>query len=72
MKARKQMSAPGDGTTARQQVAATVLFADICGSTRLFEEYGNWQARQIESRILELLKAEDGRVRRHGDQDHRR
>lgn len=57
MKARKHMSAPGDRTTARQQVSATVLFADICGSTRLFEEYGNWQARQIESRILELLKA---------------
>jgi class 3 adenylate cyclase len=57
MKARKQMSVPGDRTTARHQVAATVLFADICGSTQLFEEYGNWQARQIESRILELLKA---------------
>jgi adenylate cyclase len=39
-----------------RQVSATVLFADICGSTRLFEEYGDWQARQIESQILELLK----------------
>lgn len=32
-----------------------MLFADICGSTRLFEEYGDWQARQIESRVIELL-----------------
>jgi len=56
MKARKQIFVPGDRTTTRHQVAATVLFADICGSTQLFEEYGNWQARQIESRILELLK----------------
>ena len=57
MQVRKQMSAASDRTAARQQVSATVLFADICGSTRLFEEHGDWQGRQIESRVLELLKA---------------
>ena len=58
MKLPKQMSAAGGHRTAvRQQVSATVLFADICGSTRLFEKYGDWQARQIESRVLELLQA---------------
>ena len=56
MKLRDQMSAPGDRKAARQQVSATVLFADICGSTRLFEIHGDWQARQIESRVLDLLK----------------
>lgn len=39
----------------RQQIFATVLFADICGSTRLFEEYGDLRARRIESRVLTLL-----------------
>lgn len=57
MQVRQQMSAASDRTAARQQVSATVLFADICGSTRLFEEHGDWQGRQIESRVLELLKA---------------
>ncbi len=58
MKLRRQMTAMvGDRTVARQQLSATVLFADICGSTRLFETHGDWQARQIESRVLELLKA---------------
>lgn len=51
------MAALGDRTASRQQVSATVLFADICGSTRLFEKYGDWQARQIESRVLDLLTA---------------
>jgi len=66
MKVPKQISAAGDRTAVRQQISATVLFADICGSTRLFEKYGNLQARQIESRVLELLKAKtaefDGKV----------
>ena len=49
-----------------QQAAVTVLFADICGSTPLFEKYGDLRARQIESRVLDLLAAEtvacDGHV----------
>lgn len=57
MRTRKQMSTPGDLAAGHPPTLATVLFADICGSTRLFEEYGDWQARQIESRILETLKA---------------
>jgi adenylate cyclase len=55
-----------------RQVSATVLFADICGSTRLFEEYGDWQARQIESQILELLKVKTAEFDGNGHQDHRR
>jgi class 3 adenylate cyclase len=46
-----------DQSASRQRVAATVLFADICGSTHLFEKYGDLQARQIESHILDLLSA---------------
>ncbi|HOW62706.1 MAG TPA: adenylate/guanylate cyclase domain-containing protein [Candidatus Contendobacter sp.] len=42
---------------AHQQVAATVLFADICGSTRLFEQYGDVRAREIETRVLDALTA---------------
>ncbi len=57
MKLRDQMSAPSNRKAAHQQISATVLFADMCGSTRLFEEQGDWQARQIESRVLDLLKA---------------
>ncbi len=45
---------PGDQTASRQQAAA-ILFADICGSTRLFEKYGDWRARQIETQVLDLL-----------------
>jgi adenylate cyclase len=38
-------------------VTATVLFADICGSTRLFEQQGDLQARQLIARALEVLAA---------------
>ncbi len=43
--------------TARQQDQATLLFADICGSTGLFERYGDLRARQIETLVLDLLAA---------------
>ena len=43
-----------------QQVSATILFADICGSTRLFEQYGDVQARLIETRVLDKLTEETG------------
>ena len=60
------LTTPGDRPTSGEQVSATVLFADICGSTRLFEQYGDRRARQIESRVLELLSARtaefDGKV----------
>lgn len=60
------LTTPGDRPTPGEQVSATVLFADICGSTRLFEQYGDRRARQIESRVLELLSARtvefDGKV----------
>lgn len=44
-------------STARQQDQATLLFADICGSTSLFEKYGDLRARQIETQVLDLLAA---------------
>lgn len=46
-----------DPVAPQQQVAASVLFADICGSTRLFEEYGDLRARQIETRVLDAFAA---------------
>ncbi|MCB1777061.1 MAG: adenylate/guanylate cyclase domain-containing protein, partial [Candidatus Competibacteraceae bacterium] len=45
----------GAPPTPHQQEPATVLFADISGSTRLFEQYGDVHARQIENRVLDLL-----------------
>ena len=33
-----------DWSTPQEQVAVTILFADICGSTRLFEQYGDMRA----------------------------
>ncbi len=58
----RKTSAPGHpvAASAPASVAATVLFADICGSSRLFEEYGDWQARQIESQVLDTLMAKTG------------
>ena len=47
----------GDPSKSRQQEQATLLFADICGSTGLFERYGDLRARQIETRVLDLLAA---------------
>ena len=49
-----------DRVAARRQVAATVLFADIRGSTQLFEQYGDVRARQIETRVLDVLAARTG------------
>ncbi len=58
--------ATGERTASQQQVMAAILFADICGSTRLFEKYGDWRARQIETRVLDVLisgtVAHDGAV----------
>jgi adenylate cyclase len=42
---------------APQQVEATVLFADICGSTRLFEQRGDLYARRVITRALDILAA---------------
>jgi class 3 adenylate cyclase len=53
----KQPPALDHPAATREQVAATVLFADICGSTVLFERYGDLHARQIESQVLDLLTA---------------
>lgn len=50
-------SMPDAPSTTHQQEPATILFADIGGSTRLFEQYGNLRARQIETRVLDLLAA---------------
>ncbi len=50
-------SALSQPSTARQQDQATLLFADICGSTSLFEKYGDLRARQIETQVLDLLAA---------------
>lgn len=47
----------GDHSASQRQISATVLFADICGSTRLFEKYGDLRARRIETRVLDLLTA---------------
>ncbi|NJN46943.1 MAG: adenylate/guanylate cyclase domain-containing protein [Candidatus Competibacteraceae bacterium] len=50
----------------RQSATTTVLFADICHSTQLFERYGDVRARQIEAQVLTLLaekvKKHDGVV----------
>lgn len=53
---------PGMGGrgSAPQQVEATVLFADICGSTRLFEQRGDLYARQVIARALDILAAKTG------------
>jgi adenylate cyclase len=45
------------GRSAAPPVEATVLFANICGSTRLFEQQGDLQARQLIARALEVLAA---------------
>ena len=50
-------SALNQPSTACQQNQATLLFADICGSTSLFEKYGDLRARQIETQVLDLLAA---------------
>jgi adenylate cyclase len=59
MKQKPSRSAPtlSEGATVGQQDEATLLFADICGSTGLFEKYGDLRARQIETRALDLLAA---------------
>lgn len=51
------MAGLDDPAVPQQQVMASVLFADICGSTRLFEEYGDLRARQIETRVLDAFAA---------------
>lgn len=50
----------GDRSASQEQMTATILFADICGSTRLFEQYGDVQARLIETRVLDALTNETG------------
>lgn len=47
----------GNRESTPQQAMAAVLFADICGSTQLFEKYGDLQAQQIEHRVLDTLAA---------------
>ncbi len=51
------ISGLADRGATHQQISATVLFADICGSTRLFEKHGDVRARQIETQVLDMLTA---------------
>jgi len=66
MKLANLLSGLAERGAAQRQAAATVLFADICGSTRLFEQYGDIRARQIETRVLDVLTVQtvvhDGQV----------
>ncbi len=39
----------------REAATLTILFADICQSTRLFEKYGDDQAQQIVAETLDIL-----------------
>ncbi len=41
--------------TPRQKATMTIMFADVCGSTQLFERYGDEKARKIVSFTLALL-----------------
>ncbi|MGH1365251.1 MAG: adenylate/guanylate cyclase domain-containing protein [Calditrichia bacterium] len=42
-------------TQNRESASLTILFADICQSTRLFEKYGDDQAQQIVAQTLDIL-----------------
>jgi len=60
-------------TTADAAVERTVLFADIAGSTRLYDQYGDAATKQILSDCLDLMerivRERKGRVaRRIGDE----
>ncbi|MEZ5583998.1 MAG: hypothetical protein R3F37_15785 [Candidatus Competibacteraceae bacterium] len=44
----------------------TILFADICHSTQLFERYGDVRARQIEAQVLALLDDKVAEIRWRG------
>jgi class 3 adenylate cyclase len=60
LKLGRLISERAEGGTESHQMVVTVLFADICGSTRLFEKYGDMRARQIETRVLNLLAVKTG------------
>jgi adenylate cyclase len=53
----RRMAEHRETVAAAQKISASVLFADICGSTRLFEQYGDLHARQIETRVLDAFAA---------------
>ncbi|MBE2294438.1 MAG: FHA domain-containing protein [Phycisphaerales bacterium] len=55
LKSDNPSTAREDRMPSGQKIVGAVLFADICGSTRLFEKYGDWQARQIETQVLDAL-----------------
>ena len=55
------MDAPQRQSAHFQQAERTIVFADVCESTRLFERYGNEQALRIVGRALALLSEETHR-----------
>ncbi len=56
----------------QQPEKLAILFADISGSTMLYETLGNSLARQKVVRCLAMMSGRLAAHQRHADQDHRR
>ena len=53
-----------------KDVEVAILFADVVGSTQLYEQLGDVKARQMVGRCLDIMREATEANRRHRHQDH--
>ncbi len=55
-----------------KEVELAIVFADVVGSTKLYELLGDLRARDMVGICIEVMRGGDRAEQRHGHQDHGR
>ena len=53
-----------------KEVELAIVFADVVGSTKLYELLGDLRARDMVGICIEVMRGGDRAESRHGHQDH--
>ena len=55
-----------------KDIELAILFADVVGSTRLYEPMGDLRARDMVAICIDVMRSATEAAPGHGDQDHGR
>ena len=55
-----------------KEIEVAILFADVVGSTKLYEQLGDLRARDMVGICIDVMRAATEQEPRHGHQDHGR
>ena len=55
-----------------KDIELAILFADVVGSTKLYEQMGDAKARDMVATCIDVMRTRHRAAQRHGHQDHGR